>query len=48
VEPVVVAEFQAAAARTTNVREQHYLTMKAARLSAGSPRPGSTDYPGSG
>ncbi len=26
------AEFQAAAARTTNVREQHYLTTKAARL----------------
>jgi RNA polymerase sigma factor (sigma-70 family) len=29
-----VAEFQAAAARTTNVREQQYLTTKAARLSA--------------
>jgi RNA polymerase sigma factor (sigma-70 family) len=43
-----VAEFQAAAARTTNVREQHYLTMKAARLSAGSSRPGSTEGAGSG
>jgi predicted RNA polymerase sigma factor len=27
-----IAEFQAAAARTTNLREQHYLTTKAARL----------------
>ena len=26
------AEFRAAAARTTNLREQHYLTTKAARL----------------
>jgi RNA polymerase sigma factor (sigma-70 family) len=43
-----VAEFQAAAARTTNVREQHYLTMKAARLSAGSLRPGNTEAAGSG
>lgn len=43
-----VAEFQAAAARTTNVREQHYLTMKAARLSAGSLRPGNTEGAGSG
>ena len=30
-----VAEFRAAAARTTNLREQHYLTTKAARLAAG-------------
>jgi len=43
-----VAEFQAAAARTTNVREQHYLTMKAARLSADSLRPGNTEGAGSG
>ena len=28
-----IAEFRAAAARTTNLREQHYLTTKAARLS---------------
>jgi RNA polymerase sigma factor (sigma-70 family) len=34
--PAAIAEFQAAAARTTNLREQHYLTTKAARLSAGS------------
>jgi predicted RNA polymerase sigma factor len=27
-----IVEFQAAAARTTNLREQHYLTTKAARL----------------
>jgi predicted RNA polymerase sigma factor len=27
-----IAEFRAAAARTTNLREQHYLTTKAARL----------------
>ena len=32
-----IAEFRAAAARTTNLREQHYLTTKAARL-AGPPR----------
>jgi predicted RNA polymerase sigma factor len=31
-----IAEFEAAAARTSNVREQHYLTMKAARLAGGS------------
>ena len=31
-----VAEFRAAAARATNVREQQYLTTKAARLAAGS------------
>ena len=37
--PAAIAEFQAAAARTTNLREQHYLTTKAARLSAG---PGET------
>jgi RNA polymerase sigma factor (sigma-70 family) len=30
-----VVEFRAAAARTTNVREQHYLTTKAARLVTG-------------
>ena len=29
-----IAEFRAAAARTTNLREQHYLTTKAARLAA--------------
>lgn len=29
-----VAQFRAAAARTTNLREQHYLTTKAARLAA--------------
>jgi predicted RNA polymerase sigma factor len=29
-----IAEFQAAAARSTNLRERHYLTAKAARLSA--------------
>jgi predicted RNA polymerase sigma factor len=27
-----IVEFRAAAARTTNLREQHYLTTKAARL----------------
>jgi predicted RNA polymerase sigma factor len=37
--PAAIAEFQAAAARTTNLREQHYLTTKAARLAAG---PGET------
>ena len=31
--PAAIAEFQAAAARTSNLREQRYLTMKAARLS---------------
>jgi predicted RNA polymerase sigma factor len=31
-----IAEFQAAAARTSNLREQRYLTMQAARLAAGS------------
>jgi predicted RNA polymerase sigma factor len=31
-----IAEFRAAAARTNNAREQHYLTTKAASLSAGS------------
>ena len=30
-----IVEFRAAAARTTNLREQHYLTTKAARLAAG-------------
>jgi predicted RNA polymerase sigma factor len=30
-----ISEFRAAAARTTNVREQQYLTTKAARLAAG-------------
>lgn len=29
-----IAEFRAAAARTTNLREQHYLTTKAAHLAA--------------
>jgi predicted RNA polymerase sigma factor len=29
-----IAEFRAAAARTTNLREQHYLTTQAARLTA--------------
>jgi predicted RNA polymerase sigma factor len=29
-----IAEFQAAAARTTNLRERNYLTTKAARLSS--------------
>ncbi len=33
-----IAEFRAAAASTTNVREQHYLTTKAARLSTGPPQ----------
>jgi RNA polymerase sigma factor (sigma-70 family) len=33
--PAAIAEFQAAAARTTNLREQRYLTTKAARLSTG-------------
>jgi RNA polymerase sigma factor (sigma-70 family) len=33
-----IAEFQAAAASTTNVREQHYLTTKAARLSTAPPQ----------
>ena len=32
-----IVEFRAAAARTTNLREQHYLTTKAARLATGSP-----------
>jgi RNA polymerase sigma factor (sigma-70 family) len=35
-EAAAVAEFRAAAARTTNLREQQYLTTKAARLAAGS------------
>jgi predicted RNA polymerase sigma factor len=30
-----IAEFRAAAARTTNLRERHYLTTKAARLATG-------------
>jgi predicted RNA polymerase sigma factor len=30
-----VAEFRAAAARTTNLRERHYLTARAARLGPG-------------
>ncbi len=30
-----IAEFEAAAARTTNLRERDYLVMKAARLAAG-------------
>jgi predicted RNA polymerase sigma factor len=35
-----IAEFRTAAARTTNLREQHYLTTKAAQLSSGrSPSP---------
>jgi RNA polymerase sigma factor (sigma-70 family) len=35
-----IAEFSAAAARTTNLREQHYLTTKAAQLATGrSPSP---------
>jgi predicted RNA polymerase sigma factor len=33
------AEFRAAAARTTNLREQHYLTTQAARLATGQDRP---------
>jgi RNA polymerase sigma factor (sigma-70 family) len=33
-----VAEFRAAAARTTNLREQQYLTTQAARLAGGFPR----------
>jgi predicted RNA polymerase sigma factor len=32
-----IAEFQAAAARTTNLRERDYLVMKAARLGTGPP-----------
>jgi len=32
-----IAEFRAAAARTTNLREQQYLTTQAARLSADHP-----------
>jgi RNA polymerase sigma factor (sigma-70 family) len=32
-----IAEFEAAAARTTNLRERDYLVMKAARLAAGPP-----------
>jgi predicted RNA polymerase sigma factor len=31
-----IAEFRTAAARTTNLREQHYLTTKAAQLATGS------------
>ncbi len=30
-----IAEFKAAAARTANLREQHYLTTQAARLATG-------------
>jgi predicted RNA polymerase sigma factor len=43
-----IAEFEAAAARATNLREQHYLTTKAARLSTGSAIPGITEAAGSG
>ena len=32
--PHAIAEFEAAAARTTNLRERDYLVMKAARLAA--------------
>jgi predicted RNA polymerase sigma factor len=32
-----IAEFEAAAARTTNLRERDYLVTKAARLAAGPP-----------
>ena len=31
-----IVEFKAAAARTANLREQHYLTTQAARLATGS------------
>jgi RNA polymerase sigma factor (sigma-70 family) len=41
-------EFQAAAARTTNLREQRYLTTKAARLSSGLGNTGFTDGAGPG
>jgi RNA polymerase sigma factor (sigma-70 family) len=34
-DPHAIAEFKAAAARTTNLRERDYLVMKAARLAAG-------------
>ncbi len=40
-----IAEFRAAAARTTNLREQHYLTTKAARLAA---KPGTFPEDGAG
>ncbi len=33
--PGAIAEFRAAAARTTNLREQHYLTTKSAQLATG-------------
>lgn len=35
-----IVEFRASAARTTNAREQHYLTTQAARLATGRPEPG--------
>jgi predicted RNA polymerase sigma factor len=46
-----IAEFRAAAARTTNLREQHYLTTQAARLAAGlaaapEEKAGPTGHPG--
>lgn len=40
--PAAIAEFEAAAARTTNVREQHYLIKEAARLGADETRPAGT------
>jgi RNA polymerase sigma factor (sigma-70 family) len=41
-----IAEFEAAAARTTNVREQHYLIKEAARLGADETRPSGTSHRG--
>jgi len=37
--PAAVAHYRAAAARTTNIPEQQYLTTRAARLQAGPPGP---------
>jgi predicted RNA polymerase sigma factor len=35
-----IAHYRAAAGRTTSIPEQHYLTLQAARLSAGAEHPG--------
>jgi hypothetical protein len=42
-----MAEFRAAAARTANLRERQYLTIKAARL-ASEPGAGLAHHPGAG
>ena len=43
-----IAEFRAAGARTTNLREQQYLTTQAARLAQGGPDPDPDPGPAAG